>query len=130
MKQAKQSKKVKACFTASQTRKLIRNTLRSTKGRTAVKMLADISKPMNTHITITFAKQITFKAMKKKFVLIALTVFMVINTRIVFCPEFDHYVIGSRLFDISIVHHGGEFTAIWINGKLFSKATQFELDNI
>jgi hypothetical protein len=68
--------------------------------------------------------------MKKKFVLIALTVFMVINTRILFCPEFDHYVIGSRLFDVSIVHHEGEFTAIWINGILFSRATQFELDNI
>jgi len=51
--------------------------------------------------------------------IIILLTLVFINTKLTFQPEFNHYVIGSRLFDISIVFDSERINAIWVGDRCF-----------
>ncbi|MDR1884256.1 MAG: hypothetical protein LBR26_15970 [Prevotella sp.] len=60
--------------------------------------------------------------MKRKHYIIAAIVVAAIaaNTRLVIQPDYNHYVIGSRLGDISICADSKRINAIWIGDRLFT----------
>lgn len=46
--------------------------------------------------------------------------FLVANTRIVYQPEFNHYVVGSRLGSIDVCFDSTQINAIWIGDELYT----------
>jgi len=73
--------------------------------------------------------------MKKKIILFIALSLIILNIRIVWQPEYDHYVIGNNLDDTCIIFglKKGEFYGIhtiWIHNTCFISTSQEIYDNI
>jgi hypothetical protein len=66
----------------------------------------------------------------KEAIIIALIIFVIVNTKLVFQPKYDHYVVGSRIPSISLIFSSDGLKSIWIGDDLYTIATEEELDNI